>query len=72
MAKTAPKRSRVDELRDKPTLTPHEAFELLRMTETTGYRAIEKGTFPVPVIRCAPRTLRIPTAAVLRLLGEEV
>jgi predicted DNA-binding transcriptional regulator AlpA len=72
MAKAAPKRSRVDELRDKPTLTPHEAFELLRMSESTGYRALKNNTFPCPFIVAGPKTIRIPTRPLLALLGEEV
>lgn len=51
----------------RPCLTADEAFAELGIDRTTGYRAIKEGTFPVPVIRVG-RLIRVPTAALLRLL----
>ncbi len=67
-----PKRKRftVEEARGKPTLRPTQAFDLLDYSPSAGYRAIKDGTFPCPFIVAGPRTIRIPTAPLLRLLGE--
>ena len=53
--------------RNAPVLSAEEAFKLLRIDRTTGYKAIKDGTFPVPIIRVG-RLIRIPTAALLGLL----
>ena len=58
----------------QPCLSAEEAFAILGIERKTGYRAIKDGSFPVPVIRIG-RLIRIPTAALLRLLtvdGESV
>jgi predicted site-specific integrase-resolvase len=47
-----------------------QAFRCLGIDRTTGYRAIKTGSFPLPVIRVG-RTIRIPTAALRRLLTGE-
>ena len=48
-------------------VTADEAFAELGIDRTTGYRAIQEGTFPVPVIRVG-RLIRVPTAPLRRLL----
>lgn len=50
-----------------PVLTARQAFALLDIDRSTGYKAIRDGRFPVPVIRVG-RVIRIPTASVVRLL----
>ncbi|WP_423782929.1 excisionase family DNA-binding protein [Ferrimicrobium acidiphilum] len=54
--------------RPKSLLSVDEAAILLETTRSTAYRALSKGTFPLPVIRLGGR-LRIPRAAVDRLLA---
>jgi excisionase family DNA binding protein len=51
-------------------ITADEAFAVLGIDRTTGYRAIKDGTFPVPVIRVG-RLIRVPTAALRRLLDGD-
>ena len=51
----------------QPCLSAEEAFAILGIERKTGYRAIKDGSFPVPVIRVG-RLIRIPTAALLRLV----
>ncbi|MBV9661870.1 MAG: helix-turn-helix domain-containing protein, partial [Acidimicrobiales bacterium] len=46
----------------RPVLSALEAFRLLGIDRTTGYKAIRQGTFPVPVLRLG-RSIRVPTAA---------
>ena len=48
-------------------VTADEAFAELGIDRTTGYRAIQEGTFPVPIIRVG-RLIRVPTAPLRRLL----
>lgn len=48
-------------------VSAEEAFRLLGIDRTTGYRAIKDGTFPLPVIRVG-RLLKVPIAALHRLL----
>jgi excisionase family DNA binding protein len=50
-----------------PTLLVPEAAALLDVGRTTAYAAIREGTWPTQVIRVGS-TIRIPTAAILRLL----
>jgi excisionase family DNA binding protein len=52
---------------DHPVMTAEEAFAELGIDRSTGYKAIRDGTFPLPVIRVG-RIIRVPTAAVRRLL----
>lgn len=54
----------------KPCMSADEAFSLLGIDRKTGYRAIKEGTFPLPVIRVG-RLIRVPTAALLRLLAAD-
>jgi predicted DNA-binding transcriptional regulator AlpA len=63
---------RVAVLRAKPVLTYREAFELMQISETAGYRMVARGEFPSKVIEVGPRNHRVPTAALLRALGEDV
>lgn len=51
----------------RAVLTAEEAFSLLGIDRTTGYKAIRSGTFPVPVVRIG-RLIRIPTAPLMSLL----
>ena len=48
--------------------TADEAFELLGIDRTTGYRSIRDGTFPVPVVRVG-RLIRVPVMPLQHLLG---
>ena len=54
----------------QPCLSAEEAFAILGVERKTGYRAIKEGSFPVPVIRVG-RLIRIPTAALARLLDGD-
>lgn len=40
---------------------------MLGINRSTGYKAIQDGTFPVTVVRIG-RLIRVPTAPILRLL----
>lgn len=44
-----------------------EAFRVLGIDRTTGYRAIKDNTFPLPVVRIG-RLLKVPTRALRQLL----
>lgn len=58
--------------RERPVLLAPEVFKLLGIHSSTGYQAIQDGSFPLPVIRVG-RTIRVPTRAVHQLLaGQEV
>jgi excisionase family DNA binding protein len=54
-------------LGERPVITADEAFLLLHIDRSTGYKAIKEGTFPVPVLRVG-RLIRIPAMALARLL----
>ena len=54
--------------RQRAVVTAEEAFELLDIDRTTGYKAIRDGTFPLPVLRIG-RSIRIPAIALAELLG---
>ena len=54
----------------RPVLSAHEAFDLLGIDRNTGYKAIKDGTFPIRVVYVG-RAIRIPTAALVRLLESE-
>ena len=53
--------------RAQTVLSAEEAFKLLGIDRSTGYRAIREGAFPVAVVRIG-RVIRVPTAALARLL----
>jgi len=53
----------------RPVLTAEQAFALLGIDRKTGYRAIQTGSFPVPVVRVG-RVIRVPTAPLARLLTD--
>ena len=53
--------------RTQTVISAEEAFRLLGIDRSTGYRAIRDGAFPAPVLRIG-RVIRIPTAALSRLL----
>lgn len=48
--------------------TVEVAGSILGLSRTQAYGAIERGTFPVPVIRVGRRMV-VPTAPILALLG---
>ncbi len=52
---------------DRPVLSAEEAFAILGIDKSTGYKAIRDGHFPVPVLRIG-RLIRVPTLALRRLL----
>jgi hypothetical protein len=60
----------VPSVRERPVLSAEEAFELLEIDRGTGYKAIRDGTFPIAVLRVG-RLIRVPTAALIRLLQLE-
>ncbi len=53
--------------RTQTVISAEEAFRLLGIDRSTGYKAIRDGAFPTPVLRIG-RVIRIPTAALSRLL----
>jgi predicted DNA-binding transcriptional regulator AlpA len=54
-----------------PTLSLTEAALLLGIGRTSAYQMAAAGTFPVPVLRLG-RSIRVPTAPLLHLLGLSV
>jgi predicted DNA-binding transcriptional regulator AlpA len=63
----APEEAGLDPRRT-PVLSALEAFRILGVNRTTGYKAIREGTFPVPVLHIG-RMIRVPTAALAKLLS---
>jgi len=58
-----------DEIRRlPPALTVIQAARLLRIGRSSAYQAVQAGTWPTPIIRVG-RSIRIPAAEVLALLG---
>jgi predicted DNA-binding transcriptional regulator AlpA len=55
-------------LLDQPVLSAEDAFLVLGIDRSTGYKAIREGTFPVSVLRIG-RLIRVPTVGLRRLLG---
>ena len=56
---------------EQPVVTAEEAFRVLGIDRSTGYKAIREGTFPVPVLRIG-RVIRVPTLPLVQLLRPEV
>ena len=52
---------------ERAVITAEEAFAVLGIDRSTGYRAIRTGSFPVPVLRVG-RLIRVPTAPLRNLL----
>jgi excisionase family DNA binding protein len=52
---------------DKPTLTVPEAAEMLRVSKSAAYAAINDGRWPTTVINVGGR-IRIPTAELLKVM----
>jgi predicted DNA-binding transcriptional regulator AlpA len=52
----------------RPVMSAEEAFAALGIERHTGYKAINDGTFPVPVVRVG-RLIRVPTSPLRRLLA---
>jgi len=52
-----------------PVLTPPEAFSLLGIGRSLGYRLLREGRFPVQPLRLG-HCLRIPTQPLLRALAQ--
>ena len=61
------RRSRAALLSTKPFLSVEETALLVGESRATLYRAIQRGDFPLPVVRLGAR-LRVPRRAVERLL----
>lgn len=59
----------VAELRRTPTITIARAGEFLGVSRTTAYEMSKSGR--LPTIQTTARSRRVPTAALLRLLGYE-
>lgn len=64
---------KIPDPREQPTMTVPEAAELLRIGRSAAYEQARRylatdGAEGIPVIRLG-RRLRVPTAALLRLLG---
>lgn len=57
----------LDQIRERPTITVEQLAEVLNVSRASAYRAVREGQFPA--IRVG-RSLRIPTPALLRKLGE--
>lgn len=58
-----------DEVRHLPAaLTVIQAARLLRIGRSSAYQAVQAGTWPTRIIRVG-RSIRIPAAEVLALLG---
>lgn len=55
-------------LLDKPVLTVEEAGKVLRISRDAAYAAVHRGE--IPIIRIG-RTMRVPTAKLRELLGEQ-
>jgi excisionase family DNA binding protein len=51
----------------RPVISAEEAFALLGIHRSTGYKSIRDSSFPLPTFKVGNK-IRIPTAAVLRLL----
>jgi predicted DNA-binding transcriptional regulator AlpA len=64
------RRHSTSSLLDRPVISAEDAFRLLGIDRSTGYRAIREGIFPVPVLRVG-RLIRVPTLALRRLLQLE-
>jgi excisionase family DNA binding protein len=60
----------MDTVRSSPTVDVQTAARLLGYSKNTAYDAIKDGTFPTQVIRMGGRKIRVPSAALLRVLGE--
>ena len=54
----------------QPMITAEQAFRILGINRSTGYKMIRKGTFPLPVLKMG-RIIRIPTTPLVKLLGRE-
>ena len=58
-----------DEIRRlPPALTVIQAARLLRIGRSSAYQAVKAGTWPTRIVRVG-RSIRIPAAEVLALLG---
>jgi excisionase family DNA binding protein len=55
----------------RPLLSVEETANLLGESRSTIYRAIETGTFPLPVYRIGAR-MKIPRRAIERLIAGEL
>lgn len=50
------------------TISVELAARALRLSRSTAYLLIKSGDWPTPLIRVGPRRIRVPQAAMLRLL----
>ena len=53
---------------DAVCVSPDEAFRVLGVGRTAGYKSISEGTFPVEVVRIG-RIIRVPLIPLRRALG---
>lgn len=60
----------VEDLRSRTTVPLLVAGGALGLGKNSSYQAVERGDFPVPVLRIG-RRLVVPTAPLLRVLGVE-
>lgn len=51
------------------TTSVEVAGEMLGMSRSAAYAAIQRDSFPVPVIKVSQRRWVVPTAGLLRVLG---
>jgi excisionase family DNA binding protein len=61
-------KARVDELLDRPTITPEEALQVLPLSRNGLYEALRRGD--ITSIRIGKKIL-VPTGPLRRLLGIE-
>lgn len=54
---------------ERLTVDAPVAFKILGISKNTGYSLIQRGEFPLPVIKAGRRVL-IPKKAIEQLLGE--
>ncbi len=59
-----------EDLRTRLTVSVEEAGALLGLGRAASYEAVHRGT--LPVVRVSARRLVVPTAQLLRMLGEEI
>jgi hypothetical protein len=51
------------------TTVPIAGEIIAGLCKDEAYRAVQRGTFPVPVVKCGRRMVVVPVAPILELLG---
>lgn len=59
----------LDDVRSRPTITAHEAAQLLNLTRDAFYKHVREGR--IPHVRFG-RKVVVPTQPLLRMLGAEI